>query len=96
MDVALKKKKNDNKIYSGEFTSILIENYEVWQKCNEANFFNFSKSLFLSNINVISFKIVPLGSYTPIKTLFPLLVSVLEIFNRDGLQRVHYTFLDVF
>ena len=27
------------------------------------------------------FKIVPLGSYTPMETLFPFLVAVLEIFN---------------
>jgi hypothetical protein len=35
------------------------------------------KFLFFSNINVIPFKIVLLGSYTPMETLFPLLVAVL-------------------
>ena len=33
--------------------------------------------IFFSNINVIPFKIVPLGSYTPMETLFPLLVAAL-------------------
>jgi hypothetical protein len=53
------------------------------------------KFLFFSNINVIPFKIVPLGSYTLMET-FPLLVAVLEVFNRYGLQHVRYTLLDVF
>ena len=48
-----------------------------------------------SNINVIPFKIVPLGSYTLMKT-FPLLVAALEVFNRYDLQHVHYTLLGVF
>ena len=46
---------------------------------------------FFSNINVIPFKIVPLGSYTPMETLFPLLVEALEVFSRYGLQHVRYT-----
>ena len=58
--------------------------YEVWQKSNETNF------LFFSNFNVIPFKIAPLGSYTPIEMLFPLLVAALEIFNWYGLQHVRY------
>ena len=33
------------------------------------------KFLFFSNVKVIPFTIVPLGSYTPMETLFPLLVS---------------------
>ena len=48
---------------------------------------------FFSNINVISFKIVPLGSYTPIETL-SLLVAAVQVFNRYGLR--HVTLLDVF
>jgi hypothetical protein len=47
--------------------------------------------LFLLNINVIPFKIVPLGSYTPMETSFPLLVAALEVFNRYGIQHVCYT-----
>ena len=54
------------------------------------------KFLFFLNINVIPFKVVPLGSYTPMETLFPLLVAALEVFNRYGLQHVRYTLLDVF
>jgi hypothetical protein len=41
-----------------------------------------------SKINVIPFKIVSLGSYTPMETLFPLLVAALEVFNWYGLQHV--------
>ena len=70
--------------------------YEVWQKSNETEFL-FTKFLFIfSNINVISFKIVPLGSYTSMETLFPLLVAALQVFNRYGLQHDRYTLLDVF
>jgi len=50
--------------------------------------FLFTKFLFFPNINVIPFKIVPLGSYTPMETLFPLLLAALKIFNRYGLQHV--------
>ena len=46
---------------------------------------------FLSNINIIPFKVIPFGSYTPMETLFPHLVAVLEVFNRYGLQHVRYT-----
>ena len=48
--------------------------------------FYFQKFLFFSNINVIPFKTVPLGSYTPMETLYPLLVAALEVFNWYGLQ----------
>jgi hypothetical protein len=58
--------------------------------------FYLPKFLFFTNINVIPFKIVSLGSYTPMETLFPLLVAALEIFKRYGLQHVRYTLLDVF
>ena len=51
--------------------------------------------LFFSKINVIPFKIVPLGSNTLMET-FPLLIAVLEVFNWYGLQHVRYTLLDVF
>ena len=43
--------------------------------------FYLPKFLFYSNINVIPFKIVLLGSYTPMETLFPLLVAALGVFN---------------
>jgi len=52
--------------------------------------------MFLSNINVIPFKTVPLDSYTPMEKLFSLLLAALEVSNRYGLQRVCYTVLDVF
>ena len=57
--------------------------------------FSLSKFLLFSSTNVIPFKTVPLGSYTPKETLFPLLVATLEVFNRHGLQHVRYTLLDV-
>ena len=55
--------------------------------------FYLPKFLFFSNIHVIPFKIVPLGSYTPMKT-FPLLVAALEVFNLYDLQHVRYNLLD--
>ena len=59
--------------------------------------FYLSNVLFIfSNINVIPFKIVLLGIYTPMGMLFTLLVAELEVFNRYGLQHVRYTLLDVF
>ena len=58
----------------------LSHSYEVWQKPNDTDFL-FTKVFIFSNINVIPFKIVPLGSYTPIETLFPLLVAALEVFS---------------
>ncbi len=58
--------------------------------------FYLPKFLFFSNIKVIPFKVVPLGSYTPTETLFPPLVTALEVFNRYGLQHIHYILLDVF
>ena len=36
------------------------------------------------------FKIVPLGSYIPMETLFPLLVAALEVCNWYGLQQLCY------
>jgi hypothetical protein len=58
--------------------------------------FYLPKFLFFSNINVILFKIVPLGSYIPMEMLFPLLVAVLKVFHRYGFQHAHYTLLDIF
>ena len=57
-------------IYNYTHTRTYI--YEVWQESIETDFF---KS------NVIPLKIVPLGSYTPMETLFPLLVAALEEHN---------------
>ena len=57
--------------------------------------FYLPKFLLYSNINVIPFKIVPLGSYTPIERFFPLLEAALEDFNRYDIQHVRYTLLDV-
>ena len=67
--------------------------YEVWQESNKTDSL-LTKVFIFSKIKVISFKIVPLGSYTPMET-FPLLVAALEVFNQYGLQHVHYTPLDV-
>ena len=50
------------------------------------------KYFFFSNINVIPFKIVSLGRYTPTEISFLPLVAALEDFNRYSLQYVHYTF----
>jgi hypothetical protein len=58
--------------------------------------FYLPKFLCFSNINVIPFKVVPLNSYTPMETLFPLLAAALEVFNRYGLPHVRYTLSDVF
>ena len=55
--------------------------------------FLFTKVFIFSKI---LFKIIPLGSYTPMETLFPLLLATLKAFNQYGLQHVHYTLLDVF
>ena len=57
---------------------------------NETDFFYSPKFNFFSNVNDIPFKIVPLGSYTPMETLFPLLVAALEVFNWYGVQHVCY------
>ena len=66
--------------------------YEVCKLSNETNFL-FTKVFIFSNINVIPFKIVPLGCYTPVETLFPLLVAELEVFNRYGLQHDRCTYI---
>ena len=63
--------------------------YEVWQKSNETDFY--LPKFFNLNLNVIFLKIVPLGNYTPMETLLPLLVAALEIFNRYDLQHIRYT-----
>ena len=70
--------------------------HEVWQKKNETDFFIHKCFHIFSNINVISFKIVPLDSYTQMETLFPLVVAALEVFNQYGLQHVRYTLSYVF
>ena len=71
--------------------------YEVWHKSNQNVIFLPKFYLFIiSNINVIPFKIVALGSYTPMGMLFPLLVAAMELFNRYDLQHVRYPILGVF
>ena len=50
--------------------------YNVCKLSNEIDFL-FTKGFIFSNIHVIPFKIVPLGSYTPMEILFP----ILEVFN---------------
>ena len=66
--------------------------YEVWKKSNETDFFIYQSFYFIRT--VIFFKIFPFGSYTPMETLFPLLVAALEVFNRFDFQHVRYTLLD--
>jgi hypothetical protein len=46
-------------------------------------------------INMISFKVVPLGNHTPPEMLFPLLVAVLEFFMWKYPQLVCHNILDV-
>ena len=46
--------------------------------------------LFFSNIDVVPFKVFPLGTYTPMETWFPLLVAALEVFNWHGVQHICY------
>ena len=75
------------------FRTVMIVNYKVCKLSDESNL---PKFWFFSNINIILFKIVPLGGYIPKETLFPLLVAALEVFNQYGLQHVRYTLLDVF
>jgi hypothetical protein len=58
--------------------------------------FYLPKFLYFSNINVIPFKIVPLGSYTSMETLLPLLVAAQEVFNQYGLQYVRYVHVLIF
>ena len=58
---------------------------EVWQKSKKTNFL-FTYVLFFSNINVIPFKIVPLGSYTPDGDVVPTFGSI-----AGSLQHVRYT-----
>ena len=54
------------------------------QGSNETDF------LFTKVFIVFKHQYYPLGSYTPMETLFPLLVVALEVFNRYGLQHVSY------
>ena len=66
----------------------------VWQKSNETDFLLTTYFILFTN-QVIPFKIVPLGSYTATKVLFPLLVAVLEVFCWHTFQFVSYTLLDI-
>jgi hypothetical protein len=84
-------------VHPNYFSSLAILEtfYEVWKKSNKTDFL-FTKVFIFSKISVIAFKIVPLGSYTPMRPLFPLLVAALEFFNRYGVQHVRYTVLNDF
>jgi len=57
--------------------------------------FFYSWILFFLQIKVIPFKIVPLGSYTATKALFPLFVAVLEGSCWNTFQLVRYVLLDI-
>jgi hypothetical protein len=67
-------------LYCQPLAFIPIIVYKECQKSNETHFY-LPKFLFFSNINVIPFKIVPLGSYKPMETLFLLLLAALKIFS---------------
>jgi len=49
----------------------------------------------LFKIEVIPFKIVPLGSYTAMEALFPFFLAVLEGFCWYSFQLVDYALLDI-
>ena len=68
--------------------------YVVRKKSNE-NDFLLTMDLFFLQIKVIPFKIVPLGCYTAMETLFPLFVVVLEGFWWYTFQLVSYDLLDI-
>ena len=51
---------------------------------------------FKLQIEFVTFKIVPLGGYTPPETLFPHFVATLVVANRNRFQLVGYSFFDVF
>jgi hypothetical protein len=55
--------------------------------------FYLPKVLIFSIINVIPFKIVPLGCYTLMETLFPLLVTALE---KSSIDMVFLLFVTLF
>ena len=52
--------------------------------------------IFKLQIEFVPFKIVPLGGFTSLETLFPLFVAALEVANRNRFQLVGYSFFDVF
>ena len=52
--------------------------------------------IFKLKIEIVPFKIVPLGGYTSPETLFPLFVAALEVANRNRFWLVGYSFFDVF
>jgi hypothetical protein len=56
--------------------------------------FLLTMNFILLQIKVISFKIVPVGSYTATEALFPLFVAVLEAFCWYTFQLVGYALLD--
>ena len=66
----------------------------VWQKCNETDFL-LTMIFILLQIKIITFKIVPLDSYTATEALFPLFVAVLEGFCWYTFQHVGYALLDI-
>jgi len=68
--------------------------YVVWQKSNE-NDFLLTMNFIVFQIQVIPFKIVPLGSYTATEALFPLFVAVRKGFCWCTFQLVGYALLDI-
>ena len=68
--------------------------YEMWLKSNETCYKIYLLTTELQ-INIIPFKVVPLGSHTPPETLLPLPVAVLEVFMWKYPQLVCHDFLDV-
>jgi hypothetical protein len=58
---------------------LFVSIYKVCLKSNVTGAIKFLLTAQLK-INIIPFKVVPLGSHTPPEKLFPLLVAVLEVF----------------
>lgn len=51
--------------------------------------FAYQSFILYLNANIIPFKVFILGSYTPVVALFPVLITMLEGFNRNRLQFHH-------
>jgi hypothetical protein len=58
-------------------------------KCNEV------EAIIELQINIITYKVVPLGSHTPAETLVPLPVAVMDVLMLKYSQLVCHDLLDV-
>jgi len=64
--------------YSQPYNCVCELAYEV---CEKSNATNVVLTIFFSNNNIVPFKVVPFGSYTPAESLFSVLVAGLKGFN---------------